>query len=163
MGLQKGRHAFKYLVCVEAAHHHRRRRLHHKSHSKGQGDDDHPDADQVHLHHEHGIAAATDDAVVGGHLVGHTHTDHAQDDEERIHHPHRLRGQVIERHNGDADQKEEQAGHKADHHEHPLHDGGVMLHKRDVARPDSLSHNDRRGGGSPHSPCTTSMGRHTRK
>ena len=70
---QKCRHALKKLVRVEAPHHHCRRCLHHECHKKRQRQHDQPDADQVHLYHEHGVPAAPDDPGIGGHLVGHPH------------------------------------------------------------------------------------------
>ncbi len=77
MGFQEGWHAFEYLVCVQAAYYHDWRCLYHECHNKRQWQYDHPDADKVHLDHEHSIAATPDDPVVGRHLVGHADADDA--------------------------------------------------------------------------------------
>lgn len=73
IALQKCRHAFKDLICIQAAYHHCRRCLDYKCHKHGQRDHDPPGTDQVHLHGISNASASPDDTTVCRHLIGHSY------------------------------------------------------------------------------------------
>lgn len=104
VGFQKGGHAFKNLICVQAPDHDGRGCMHHKRHEKRQRQDDAPDADQVHFDDEKCVPAAADDAVIGGHLISHTDADDTQDDEKSICHFLCGRLQIVDREDRDTDE-----------------------------------------------------------
>ena len=110
IGFQKGGHAFKNLICVQAPDHGGRGCMHHKRHEKRQRQDDAPDADQVHFDHEKCVSAAADDAVIGGHLISHADADDAQNYKECIRHFLRCRLQIVDREDRDTDEKQRNAG-----------------------------------------------------
>ena len=110
VGFQKGGHAFKNLICVQAPDHDGRGCMHHKRHEKRQRQDDAPDADQVHFDDEKCVPAAADDAVIGGHLISHADADDTQDDEKSICHFLCGRLQIVDREDRDTDEKQCNAG-----------------------------------------------------
>ena len=119
MGFQEGRHTLEYLIRVQAAYHHRRRSLYHKGHNEGQRDYNPPYADQVHLHHKHGVSAAADNSVIGRHLIGHSHDYDAQYNQEGIRHIFGGRRQIIDPQQRDTDYKQDKPGYHTDYQKQP--------------------------------------------
>lgn len=102
------------LVRVQADDDDLRGRLHDKRHDKGDRDNNAPDTDQINDHTVLRITAAADNAGVRRHLIRHAHADNRENDQEAVRHLLRLRRQIINVQDRDADQIENQSGCDSD-------------------------------------------------
>ena len=143
---QERRQALEDLVGLNDHHHRHHAPLPPEGAHKAEGHDDDPCGDDVHVHGELGVAAATDNAEADRHLIAHAHHHHAHNDHQVVCQLIGGRGEIIEGQQGLAQQEQNHRQHHADGHTQYAEGAPIGAHTLEIASADSRTDHDGAGG-----------------